>query len=131
MTVSRLRLRREFAGVRVGAGSVLSVTPHRCRISPCGLRQQLGTPNCAVPRVRTLQEVDAVRIARKGQLERVIGVIAFAVTVDQSLWCPLDLKASSPQQGGALDGTACGNERPRPNHPKHSRTHIADGDSDD
>ena len=54
------------------------------------------------PHVRptTLQEVDAVRTARKGQLEGAVEVIGFAMTVDQSLQCPLDLNAPSALKKG-------------------------------
>jgi hypothetical protein len=40
-----------------------------------------------------VQKVDTVRIAREGQLQGAIETITFTMTVDQSLYCPLDLNA--------------------------------------
>ncbi|MGO8841321.1 MAG: hypothetical protein ACLQF1_09385, partial [Methyloceanibacter sp.] len=62
-----------------------------------------GTWNTkSAPHLRssTFHEIDAIRIAREGKLERVVGVIAFAVTVDEPLECPHHLKAlPAPQKG--------------------------------
>jgi hypothetical protein len=48
----------------------------------------------------TLQQVEPVSIARESEFESVVGVIASAMTINQPLKRPLDLKPLSAAQEG-------------------------------
>ena len=46
------------------------------------------------PHVRSaaFQQIDPVRIAREGQLQSEVAIVAIAMTINESLKCPHDLK---------------------------------------
>jgi hypothetical protein len=57
----------------------------------------------ATRRDRPLQQIEPVRVARNGQLECVVGVIAPTVAINQPLKHPLDLKPRRAAQEGVRE----------------------------